>query len=350
MEVSAVRTAVLRDRNFSSTESSGSKGPLWSPARTIKRSQEDTRGDLEAFILLAPFRNLTMRSCFPRDRPSTASWWAASCPGATHGGSIDLDADAIWCRAHERGYPSSEECAREVLSRRKLVRETRSGWFNGAQQAGPAPRPPWACTVSVRVGSLRETHTCVRPKASCVPVRLCRGGPRSGKSTAGSGRTRGKQTGSPEFPRIDSRSAGSSRDGVATLRGIRAVVRARRLHDWASPGCEQRAVTWTAWDSRGGDGGWAVTCGVIVYLPAGWCTRQPQCCPCGLTRSECSQCWSGLQWSNPSSVTAAADAICPRSLWNCFSGTTFLPLKEIWQFSTTWARSSVRACRHTHRV
>ncbi len=57
---------------------------------------------------------------------------------------------------------------------------------------------------------------------------------------------------------------------------------------------------------------------------------------------ECSQCWSGLIWSNPSGVTAAADAICPRSLWNCFSGATFLPLKELRQFSTAWARSSVR--------
>ncbi len=45
--------------------------------RMIERSQEGTRGGLEGFILLAPFRNLTMRSCFPRDRPSTASWWAA---------------------------------------------------------------------------------------------------------------------------------------------------------------------------------------------------------------------------------------------------------------------------------
>ncbi len=57
---------------------------------------------------------------------------------------------------------------------------------------------------------------------------------------------------------------------------------------------------------------------------------------------ECSQCWRGLIWSNPSGVTAAADTICPRSLWNCFSGTTFLPLKELRQFSTAWARSSVR--------
>ncbi len=106
---------------------------------------------------------------------------ATSRPGATHGGSIDLDVGAIWCRASERGGPSSEECAREVLSRGKWVWETRSGWVNGAQPAGPATRPPWACIVSVRVGSLGETHTCVRPEASCVPVRLCRGGPRSGK-------------------------------------------------------------------------------------------------------------------------------------------------------------------------
>ncbi len=94
----------------------------------------------------------------------------------------------------------------------------------------------------------------------------------------------GRQTGLPELPRIDSRSAGSSRDGVAILRGTWAVVRARRPHDWAAPGCEQHAVTWTACDSRGGDGGRAVTCGVIVYPPAGWYTRPLQCCPCGLAR------------------------------------------------------------------
>ncbi len=73
MEVSTVRSIVLADRNFSSTESSGSKGPLWSPARMIERSHEGTRGGLEGFILLAPFRNLTMSSCFPSDLPSTAS-------------------------------------------------------------------------------------------------------------------------------------------------------------------------------------------------------------------------------------------------------------------------------------
>ncbi len=94
---------------------------------------------------------------------------AASHPGATHEGSTDLDAGAKWCRAPEKGGPSF--------------------------------------------------HTCIEPEASCVPVRPCRGGPQSGRNTAGSGRTRGKQTGLPELPRIDSRSAGSSRDGVAILRG-----------------------------------------------------------------------------------------------------------------------------------
>ncbi len=55
------------------TDSSSSTGPLCSPARTIERSQEGTRGGLGRCNLLAPLRNLTMRSCFPRNRPSTAS-------------------------------------------------------------------------------------------------------------------------------------------------------------------------------------------------------------------------------------------------------------------------------------
>ncbi len=39
-----------------------------------KISQEGTRGGLVGFYLLAPLRNLTMRTCFPRDQPSTASY------------------------------------------------------------------------------------------------------------------------------------------------------------------------------------------------------------------------------------------------------------------------------------
>ncbi len=53
MEVSAVRSAVFADRNLSSTESSSSKGPLWSPASTTERSEEGTRGGLGGFNFLA---------------------------------------------------------------------------------------------------------------------------------------------------------------------------------------------------------------------------------------------------------------------------------------------------------
>ncbi len=67
---------------------------------------------------------------------------AVSRSGATHGDSTDLDAGAIWCRAPQRGGPSSEECTREVLTRGKLVWKTRSGWANAVQRAGPAPCPP----------------------------------------------------------------------------------------------------------------------------------------------------------------------------------------------------------------
>ncbi len=63
-----VRSTVLKDRILSSTDSSGSKPSLWSPASTTERSQDGTR---------APIRNLMIRSCFPRDWSSTAMWCAA---------------------------------------------------------------------------------------------------------------------------------------------------------------------------------------------------------------------------------------------------------------------------------
>ncbi len=120
MEVSTVRSAVLRDRNFSSTESSGSKGPLWSPARTIERSQEGTRGDLEGFILLAPFRSPTMRSCFPRDWPSTASWWAAI--AATY--TFKVEGDSLL---------SNPQISQSASQRSSARRETSTGGGRGCQ-------------------------------------------------------------------------------------------------------------------------------------------------------------------------------------------------------------------------
>ncbi len=41
------------------------------------------------------------------------------------------------------------------------------------------------CTVSVREGSLGETHICIGPEANCMPVCLCWGSPRTGSKTAG---------------------------------------------------------------------------------------------------------------------------------------------------------------------
>ncbi len=48
------------------TDSSSSTGPLCSPARTIERSQEGTRGGLGRCNLLAPLRNLTVTPFPPR--------------------------------------------------------------------------------------------------------------------------------------------------------------------------------------------------------------------------------------------------------------------------------------------
>ncbi len=70
MEMSAARSFVSADRNLSSTDSSGSTGP---PLQSSQDNREIPGGGLGRRNLLAPLRNLTMRSCFPRDRPSTAS-------------------------------------------------------------------------------------------------------------------------------------------------------------------------------------------------------------------------------------------------------------------------------------
>ncbi len=64
-----------------------------------------------------------------------------------------------------------------------------------------------------------------------MPARPCRGSPRTGSKTAGSGTCPGRQTGLPERPRSVSKSAGLPRGGVAILPEGRADVRARRLHD-----------------------------------------------------------------------------------------------------------------------
>ncbi len=63
--------------------------------------------------------------------------------------SRDLDTGAISCPISESVDPSSVESAREGLSRGASVPRTRSEWASRVPRAGPAPHPPWPCTVFV---------------------------------------------------------------------------------------------------------------------------------------------------------------------------------------------------------
>ncbi len=90
---------------------------------------------------------------------------SASHPGTTHLVSTSLDVGARGCPISEKADPSSEESAREGLSRGAWVLGTRSCWTNMEPLTRPAPRPPWSCTVSVLVGSLGGAP---RPPWSCT--------------------------------------------------------------------------------------------------------------------------------------------------------------------------------------
>ncbi len=122
---------------------------------------------------------------------------------------------------------------------RALVQRTKSDWASTTPPRGPAPCPPWLCTVSVRESSLGEMHICIGPEASCVPVRSCQGSPWSGRKTASNGMCSGRQIDLPECRRTISQSAGPSQGGVAILPEGRADVRARWQHDWARLGYER---------------------------------------------------------------------------------------------------------------
>ncbi len=122
----------------------------------------------------------------------------ASHPGTIRGVSTGPDAGARGWPVSEKPDPSSEELAREGLSRGAWVSGTRSCWANMEPLTRPAPRPPWSCTVSLLVGSLGGTHICAGPGASCVPVHPCRALPRLGCRTPGSGWFLEMQTGPHE--------------------------------------------------------------------------------------------------------------------------------------------------------
>ncbi len=105
---------------------------------------------------------------------------AASCPGATHGGFTGLDAGAIWCRAPEKGGPSSEEWTREGLLQGGRVRETR--WASTAQHGtGCAGSPRSASALPKTAGqSLQQCSRKAQPgrwgvKKTCFvdALKLC---------------------------------------------------------------------------------------------------------------------------------------------------------------------------------
>ncbi len=127
----------------------------------------------------------------------------------------DLDACARWCRAPEKGGLSSEGCDRRGCHKQHEFRKPGPGGPNGATGR--------TCSSS----SLTLHNVCARKLTGgsanlhktqgqlCATVSVPRG-PRSGSHTTG----RGRQPGLPELPRIDSRTAGLSRDGVAILQGM----------------------------------------------------------------------------------------------------------------------------------
>ncbi len=151
----------------------------------------------------------------------------------------DLDAGARWCRAPEKGGPSSEGCARRGCHEEHEFRKPGLGGPNGVTGRTCSSSLLTLHSVCARrltggSANLRKTQGQL-----CASASMPRG-PRSGSHTTGRGRTHGRQPGLPELPRIDSRTAGSSWDGVAILQGTWAVVRAHRLYDWGPPGCGQR--------------------------------------------------------------------------------------------------------------
>ncbi len=73
IEANAVRNRVFIERNFNWMQRL--KGAVCRALGTNAKSQEGREGGLGVFNLLTPLRNLTTRSCFPTDLPSTGSWW-----------------------------------------------------------------------------------------------------------------------------------------------------------------------------------------------------------------------------------------------------------------------------------
>ncbi len=143
---------------------------------------------------------------------------AASHPGATHGGSTGLDAGAKWCRAPEKEVlPQRNGPGRGCREENEFGKPGPGGPERRDQQDLLLVLPDFAQCLCEQAhwgnAYLHRARGQLCASASVPRVPSVR------ETTTGSGRTREKQTGLPELLRIDSKSAGSSRDGVAILRG-----------------------------------------------------------------------------------------------------------------------------------
>ncbi len=104
----------------------------------------------------------------------TPSWGRSPRTSAScrHEVSRGLDAGATRCPISESVNPSSEESAKEGLSWGASAPVTRSELANMGPRIGPAPHPPWSCTVSVREGSLGWNILAQAPQpAVCQCIR-----------------------------------------------------------------------------------------------------------------------------------------------------------------------------------
>ncbi len=84
-------------------------------------------------------------------------------PGATHEGSEDLDAGAIWCRAPEKGGPSSEELPREVQHAGLAKDQARGGAALEDTGGHPRQRADWGlpCGGAVADSASRRGKMCL---------------------------------------------------------------------------------------------------------------------------------------------------------------------------------------------
>ncbi len=265
MEVSASRSRVFIDRNFSSTVCKGSNGPCCSALSTRDRSQEGIEGGRGGFNPLAPLRNLMTRSCFPIDFPSTGSFKGGgrqtSLQPLLQKGQHDSDRTFPGVFAMRRA-PLDEQVPFQGLSVSCRRYSRRSDGVNCRSPRTSASHPQTRHEVSrgldagatgCPISESEDPSSKESAKENCHEEH----------------QFRWPSSSEPVFQETYSR-------GTPAQRNKRSD---NKVKVW-----RQAGVTWTRWVPR---------------------------CHAQLGTRPWSQCWSGLIWSSPSGVTAAADAICP---------------------------------------